>query len=54
MNNLQERLESQLDSVIDSVERSHNGIQPFHWFRLAAVAVRCLVMIASALWDKEA
>lgn len=53
MKNTQERLEEQLDAVLDIEARSTNGPTNYIWFRLAVVAVRCLISIASAMWDKE-
>lgn len=51
--NTQERLEEKLDSVLNRADNSKSGITGFIWFQLAVVAVRCLIVIASALWDKE-
>lgn len=51
--NVEERLTTELDAVQDQFERSTKGVTDGLWFRLAIVAVHALVLIASALWDKE-
>lgn len=53
--NTEERLTAELDSVMNRYEEHGLGNRPeTMWFRLAAVAVHCLVLIAAALWDKGA
>lgn len=53
MQNVEDILTDQLDSVLNQVERStSSSVSSYMWFRLAVVAVNCLIQIASALWDK--
>lgn len=49
--NVYETLESSLESVENRFEEK--GVSAGSWFRLAMIAVRCLIYIASAICDKD-
>ncbi len=53
MQNTEERLSTELEGISDSMERIEGFSQQMAWFRLAALAVKCLILIVSWMWDQE-